>query len=370
MKADHMEAEPTRVPSDAVASVTGGPAADRVPRERAKAHIRDVARVAGVSHQTVSRVLNNQTSVRPATRDRVLHAIRELDYRPSVTARAMNTGRTNVLGVITFDDVRYGPVSVLHGIGEAAWERGYLVSAVAPRSLQPSGVAQVVDRLIDQAVDAVIVIAAQEWLARAVAEMLPDMPTVMLDQSFDERIPAISVDEIHGGRLAVDHLLSLGHSTVWHVAGPDGWIAASERLSGWRSALIDAGATVPEPLFGDWSADSGYELGRQLAQRREVTAVFAANDQMALGLVHALYDGGRGVPDDVSVVGFDDIPEATHLLPPLTTVRPDFVEVGRLCLTAALEQLGPRGAPVGRRVVAPDLVVRRSCGPPAPRDRG
>jgi DNA-binding LacI/PurR family transcriptional regulator len=327
----------------------------------------DVARLAGVSHQTVSRVLNNQTSVRPATRDRVLVAMRELDYRPSVTARAMNTGRTNVLGVITFDDVRYGPVSVLHGIGEAAWERGYLVSAVAPRSLRPSGVLQVVDRLIDQAVDAVIVIAAEESVARAVAEMLPDMPTVMLDQSFDERIPAISVDEVLGARLAVDHLLSLGHPTVWHVAGPTGWIAAKERVSGWQAALTDAGVLVPEPLFGDWSADSGYELGRHLAERPEVTAVFAANDQMALGLVHALYDGGRRVPDDVSVVGFDDIPEVSHLLPPLTTVRPDFVEVGRRCLTAALDQLDHPVGPTAREVVAPELIVRRSSGPPPSR---
>lgn len=333
-------------------------------RDRGKAHIRDVARAAGVSHQTVSRVLNDQPSVRPTTRDRVLRAIGELDYRPSVTARALNTGRTNVVGVITFDDVRYGPVSVLHGISEAAWERGYLVSAVAPHSRQRAAVQPVVDRLVDQAVDAIIVIAAEESVARSVAELLPDLPTVLLDQSFDDRIPAIGVDEVAGARLAVDHLLGWGHATVWQLAGPVGWIAAADRVTGWRAALHAAGAEMPAPLLGDWSADSGYQQGRILAGRSEVTAVFVANDQMALGLVHALHDAGRRVPDDVSVIGFDDIPEAAHLLPPLTTVRPDFVEVGRRCLAAALDGPTPAGGLTGRQVVVPELIVRDSCGPP------
>lgn len=337
------------------------------PGERPKAHIRDVARLAGVSHQTVSRVLNNQPMVRPVTRDRVLAAIRDLDYRPSVAARALNTGRTRSLGVITFDATRYGPMSVLHGIGEAAEDGGYLVSTVALRSADRGSVRKTIDRLVDQAVDGIIVIAAQEPVARAVAEVPHRLPLVMLDGSFDSRVPTVGVDEVSGGRLATEHLLALGHPTVWHLAGPQEWIAAQGRLAGWRGALLDAGATAPAPVFGDWSAESGYRLGRELAGRAELSAVFVGNDQMALGLLRALHQCGRRVPRDVHVVGFDDIPEAAYLMPPLSTVRPDFAEVGRRCIAAVLDQLDRPGHRTAPAVVPVELVVRDSSGPPPPR---
>lgn len=344
------------------AEATTGPGAGPAPdRTGARAHIRDVARLAGVSHQTVSRVLNDQATVRPATRDRVLAAISQLDYRPSHAARALNTGRTRALGVITNDDRRFGPVSVLHGIGEAAWEQGYLVSTVALRSLRREAVQDAVGRLLDQSVDAIIVIASQDTVARALAEVPRPVPTVMLDRSVDERIPVVCVDERAGARMAVRHLRERGHRTVWHVAGPPQWIAAQERLAGWRAELRATGAPLPDPLFGDWTADSGYALGRLLAARGDVTAVFAGNDQMALGVLHALHDAGRRVPGDVSVIGFDDIQEAAHLTPPLSTVRVDFTEVGRRCLAVALDQLEHPGRRE-RQVVTPELVVRDSTG--------
>lgn len=337
-----------------------------LPAERAKAHIRDVARAAGVSHQTVSRVLNNQELVRPETRERVLTAIRDLGYRPSIAARALNNGRTRALGVITFDAARYGPVSILQGISEAAWEHGYLMSTVTLRRLDRRAVLEAIDRLIDQAVDAIIVITSQETVARAVTEVPRDVSMVMVNNTFDDRIPAIGVDEVDGAGLAVRHLLSLGHATVWHLAGPPGWMAAQERAEGWQRSLRQAGANVASPVFGDWTAESGYELGRELASRSELTAVFAANDQMALGLLHALHDAGRSVPRDVSVVGYDDIPEAPHLLPPLSTVRPDFTEIGRRCLATALAQLEQTVSPAPRRILVPArLVIRRSSGPPS-----
>jgi DNA-binding LacI/PurR family transcriptional regulator len=308
-------------------------------------------------------VLNDQPMVRPETRDRVLAAIRQLDYRPSVAARALNTGRTRALGVITFDATRYGPVSVLHGIGEAAWDSGYLVSTVALRRPDRDSVLETMRRLVDQAVDGIIVIAARESVARAVCEMPRQVPLVILDNSFNGQVPTVGVDELLGARQATRHLLGLGHRTVWHLAGPAQWIAAQGRLVGWEAALLQAGAVVPAPVSGDWSADSGYRLGRELARRPEVTAIFAGNDQMALGLLRALREAGRRVPQDVSVVGYDDIPEAAYLVPPLTTVRPDFAEVGRRCIATVLDQLdAPRHAV--RVVVPTQLIVRDSSGPP------
>lgn len=353
---------PTRAAPSRVAPIQANP----IRLSGSRAHIRDVARAAGVSHQTVSRVLNNQPMVRAETRERVLTAIRELDYRPSHTARALVTGRTGVIGVITFDTFRYGPAATLEGIGEAAWDVGYLVSTVALRSAEPRAVMEAIERLTDQAVDGIIVIASQKSVIAALAEAPHRVPMVMLDNSSTDRIPVVSTAEADGARDATTHLLQLGHSTVWHIAGPSDWVAATGRVPGWLEALNAVGAAVPEPLYGDWSAGSGYEHGRTLATRRDVTAVFAANDQMALGLLQAMHEAGRRVPEEVSVVGFDDIPEAPYLTPPLTTVRPDFAEVGRRCLALALEQLKPDPNPPTHTVVPTRLIVRRSSGPPPP----
>ena len=138
----------------------------------------------------------------------------------------------------------------------------------------------------------------------------------------------VAVDHVVGAATATEHLLELGHRTVWHVAGPEGWLEAMHRLDGWQATLEAAGADVPEPLYGDWSAQSGYDLGRKLAADPEVTAIFAANDQMALGVLRAMNEAGRDIPGEVSMVGFDDIPEAAYFSPPLTTIRQDFDEMG------------------------------------------
>jgi DNA-binding LacI/PurR family transcriptional regulator len=177
----------------------------------------------------------------------------------------------------------------------------------------------------------------------------------------------VDTEQADGARQAVQHLLDLGHRTVWHVAGPSESFAAERRAAAWRAVLEAAGRPVPALCRGDWSADSGYRAGLALADEAECTAVFAANDQMALGLLRAFHERGRVVPDDISVVGFDDIPDGASFIPPLTTVHQDFAEVGRRCVEIALRQIRNQPAEPGTTLVPTRLVVRNSTAAPARR---
>ncbi|MFE2020945.1 LacI family DNA-binding transcriptional regulator [Streptomyces sp. NPDC059499] len=354
------------------AAATGGPApAGRSRRSfaRSKPVMDDVARLAGVSKQTVSRVLNKNPSVRAETRMKVLAAMNELGYRPSSSARSLASGRTRVLGVISFDAARHGPASLLTAINLAAREAGYLISSISLPPSDADTVMKAVDLLAAEGADGVIAIAPQQNTDEALSGVVPAIPLVTLESHLGPDTPVVTSDSAAGARMAVEHLLAHGHSTVWHIAGPDGWLAAEQRVFGWREALEEAGAFVPGRLIGDWSAGSGYALGRQLASRPEVTAVFASNDHMALGVLRALHEAGRRVPEDVSVIGYDDIPEAAYLIPPLTTVRNDFAETGRRALHLLLRQLRGDVESDVRSVVPVELVVRASAGP-APRRTG
>jgi DNA-binding LacI/PurR family transcriptional regulator len=324
----------------------------------------DVARLAGVSHQTVSRVLNNHPSVRDATRARVTAAIDELAYRRNYAARTLVTGRSQTLGVISFDTTLYGPASTLYGIEQAAREAGYFVAIASLKTIDRASVLEAFEMLRNQSVDGIIVIAPQASAARAIEELPRSFPVVAVEGGAAAGVPVVAVDQYTGGRLATEHLLGLGHQTVWHLGGPADWLEAEDRKRGWSDALADRGRRAPEPLTGDWSARSGYAAGRMLAERDDVTAVFVGNDPMALGVLRALHEAGRRVPDDVSVVGFDDVPEAEYFTPPLTTVRQDFSEVGRRSLAALLARLDEGGAPGERQIVPVQLVVRHSTAPP------
>ncbi|MFI0818380.1 LacI family DNA-binding transcriptional regulator [Streptomyces sp. NPDC021098] len=351
-------AEPHRAPTRRRRPTTGG-----------KVVMADVARLAGVSDQTVSRVLNDHPRVRAETRERVRAAMRELGYRPTASARTLASGRSRTLGVISFDAARFGPAATLAGINQAAQEAGYLVSTIALTAADQAAVTGAVDRLLGQGADGIIAIAPQRSVGQALVEAGDagetgrGVPMVTLDKSFGAHIPVVAGDSASGARQATAHLLGLGHRTVHHIAGPTGWIAAEARVDGWRAALEAAGAEVHEPLLGDWSADSGYDLGRRIARQPGLTALFVSNDQMAVGVLRALHEAGRRVPEDVSVVGYDDIPEAAHLLPPLTTIRTDFTEIGRRCLTLMLDQLDRTPEPGVRVTIPTELVVRHSTGP-------
>jgi DNA-binding LacI/PurR family transcriptional regulator len=326
----------------------------------------DVAQLAGVSHQTVSRVLNDHPNVRGETRDRVLAAIDDLGYRRNLTARALVTRHSRTLGVVSFDTTLYGPASTLYGIEQAARAAGYFISIVSLKTLTAELVVEAVEFLSDQGVDGIVVVAPQRTAARALAGLSTHVPAVAVEGGEAGGAPAVSVDQADGARQVVEHLLGLGHETVWHVAGPTDWLEADGRLDGWRQALTAAGRSIPDPLVGDWSPRSGYDAGRRLADVPGLTAVFVANDQMALGLLRAFTELRIDVPGQISVAGFDDIPEAEFFSPPLTTVRQDFGEVGRRSIEILLRRV-ESGEDLGTEhsVVPAQLVVRDSSGPAA-----
>jgi DNA-binding LacI/PurR family transcriptional regulator len=325
----------------------------------------DVARLAGVSHQTVSRVLNDHPNVAAPTRTRVLAAIRELNYRPNSAARALASKRSKTLGVVSFDTTLYGPASMLYGIERAARSADYFISIVSLSSMARRSVLEAVERLREQAVEGIVVIAPQISASGVLAQAGDGVPLVGAGCGLTERVPLVAIDQRAGAAMATRHLLDLGHRTVHHVAGPASWLDATGRIAGWRSTLEAAGAPVPEPLGGDWSARSGFELGQRIAADAEVTAVFCANDQMTQGLLRALHEAGRRVPEDISVVGFDDIPEAAYFIPPLTTVRQDFGELGRRALELLVARLAGSSGPPGQVLIQPELVVRASARPVA-----
>jgi DNA-binding LacI/PurR family transcriptional regulator len=325
----------------------------------------DVARLAGVSHQTVSRVLNEHPNVRPLTRERVLAAIRELAYRPNAAARTLVTRRTHTLGVITADTMLYGPTSMLYGFERAAAHDAYFVSVASLPALDRRSMLDAVDRFLGQGIEGIIVIATVDTAVAALAHVPSEVPLVAVGCGTRASVTSVAIDNAAGAAGATRHLLSLGHRTVYHVAGPLSCLDAKERVDGWRQALREAGAPEPAVLAGDWSASSGYELGGLLAAGEPgLTAVFCGNDTMALGIIRALSERGLRVPGDVSVIGFDDVPEAGYYLPPLTTVRQDFGVLGRQALSTLIDRMSG-SIPAGLRVrVAPELIVRASAAGP------
>jgi DNA-binding LacI/PurR family transcriptional regulator len=325
----------------------------------------DVAVRAGVSHQTVSRVINGHPSVAPLTRERVQQAIAELGYRPNLAARALVTGSTRTIGLVTVKINQYGPAQTMLGLEKAARAAGYSVSISILDDASAEAMREAVDRFVAQSVAAVVALSTYDDAAEALHSIEAPVPLVAVQVGGADGRPAVGVDQESGARLATRHLLGLGHRTVHHVAGPVDSQEARGRTAGWRSELVAAGAVVPEILRGDWTPSSGYAAGRTLAARiragEDITAVFLANDQMALGLLAALHEEGLDIPADVSVVGFDDLPEAPYFTPPLTTVRQDFAELGRRGVQLVLARLA--GEDLHPEPVPAPLLVRASTGP-------
>jgi DNA-binding LacI/PurR family transcriptional regulator len=326
----------------------------------------DVARLAGVSHQTVSRVLNGHPHVSPDARDRVQHAIKQLGYRPNRAARALVTRESMSLGVVTVDTTHYGPARTLFGIESAARAAGYFVTLATLRTVSTYTMREALDYLINAAVDGIAVIAPVDTAVHAVHGLTSNVPLVMVEVSGPEEIPSVMVDQVLGARLAVRHLIELGHRTILHISGPPRWSEAEARVRGWREELGVAGLSARQVIEGDWTPQSGHDAAAKVLAQPDATAVFVGNDQMALGLIKALHEQGISVPQDLSVVGFDDLPESPFFIPGLTTIRQDFEAVGQRCMETLLA-LMRGGDKVTPAPVIPELIMRQSAA--APRSR-
>lgn len=322
----------------------------------------DVARLAGVSHQTVSRVLNDLAGVRASTRERVEKAIADLNYTPSPAARAMAKRRSGSIGLLQAGRPDYGPSNAALGFNEAARDAGYTVSQASMRDLDAATLTQEAHRLVLQRVEAIVLIAGEREAVEVLGGIDVGVPLVTVASEHAAGMHRVSIDQYAGARLATEHLIGLGHREIRHVVGPVESMDAAERRRGWNDALLAAGLPVIPPIEGDWLAAGGYAAGLALVDDTAATAVFVGNDQMALGVLHAFRDAGVSVPEDVSIVGFDDIPEAAHFAPPLTTMRQDFDALGRDVMATVVDVLGQVAAsPVDR---VPELIERSSAAAP------
>jgi DNA-binding LacI/PurR family transcriptional regulator len=312
-----------------------------------------VATRAGVSGQTVSRVVNGSPRVDPATRARVEGAMAELGYRPHRAARALRTGRSQTIGLVVTTLATVGNSRMLQATAEAAAERGYALTLVTAAD----GVAEAFERLVEQEVDGAIVLNEASALVSG-ARPPAGLRLVVVDAPTDAGFSSVHSDHRGGAAEATARLLALGHDTIHHLAGPAESFAAAERERGWRETLVAAGIRAPAVVRGDWSSDSGFAAGAGLAA---ASAVFCANDQMALGLLRAFSESGRRVPEDVGVIGFDDVPDAANYRPPLTTVRQDFEALAHRAVEVLVAEIEGSSRSARSSVIPTSLVERASA---------
>ncbi len=322
----------------------------------------DVARKAGVSYQTVSRVVNQHASVAPATRARVLEAIRELEYLPNGAARNLVTRRSRTVGIVSFGTTYYGPSQMLANIEFSFRERAYGLTLATLTELGFDDLQSAVRELRSRSVDGIVMIAPILRVdVDGIRRLCGKVPFVMVDIALGGRLPSVLIDQRYGGMLAARHLLELGHREIAEITGPLDWSGAELRHDGALAVLGEAGLAPVMSAAGDWSAASGYRAAARLLESgARFTALLASNDQMALGAMRALRERGLRIPEDVSVVGFDDVPESAYFEPPLTTVRQDFASLGRASAAYLIDLIEQGATPLNQRVLSPELIARSS----------
>lgn len=324
--------------------------------------ISDVARRAGVSVPTVSRVLNGAAYVSDEKRSRVMQAIQELDFRPSAAARALVARQPKLIAVIAGNTSRYGYAETIRGIEERARAAGYTVTITVVESADDETIDTAVSLVLEQPIAGLVVLKFDPPGVAALHRLPKSIPTVSISGVRESGVPQAVLAEADAAEEVVGYLLELGHATVQHVRVPPSR-KEDGRTTGWKRALVAHGAPVPTPIDATWEPESGREIGRALAEDPAVTAVFCGNDEIAMGVIRGLVESGKRVPDDVSVVGFDDHPLARMWTPPLTTVDQDFVGLG----SRAYDLL--EGVMAGGRVrkfssERPTVVIRESTAPP------
>jgi DNA-binding LacI/PurR family transcriptional regulator len=320
----------------------------------------DVAVAAGVSSQTVSRVANGGELVRPETRKKVIDAMHQMGYRPNFAARALKRGQFKAIGVALFDILSTGNIRALEGITREASARGYATTLTMLNKKTTKSLAEAVERMKTLPIDGIIVIL--EKMLPDITTYVPadDLPVTIITSAKTTTMSTIDEDQYRCSFLVVDYFLERGHKNVHFISGPRDSVASQFRLQGWKDALAEHGITPPRHFVGDWTADSGYEAGKALAQMDECTAIYAGNDFMANGAIQALEDAGKKVPEDVSVIGVDDslkdvIPSLT-----LTSVRLDFTSVGRRALAETVRAIESEDILHPTRVLLPGKVIERS----------
>ncbi|PPL15453.1 LacI family DNA-binding transcriptional regulator [Microterricola pindariensis] len=332
--------------------------------QRERASINDVARRAGVSAQTVSRVANRMNNVRPATRERVLAAMAELNYRPNSAARNLKAGRFRSIGFVTFNLATFGNERTLSAVAEASEAAGYTTTLLPVADPTQLDVVGAFGRLEEQAVDGIILVMSAEVGALDELTMTAGLPLVIIDSDANLPYTIVDTDQEQGVSIALQHLFELGHRDIVHISGPASSYSATRRAEAYRRIMAERGLPALEVHSGDWSAASGLELGRQLLDAEHLpTAVFAANDHMALGIMHAVHERGLRVPQDISVIGFDDVEGAAEFWPALSTVHQNLDEVGRQATSLLLALIDGEADEQQKILVQTRLIVRDSTGP-------
>lgn len=319
----------------------------------------DVAKLSGVSHQTVSRVINSHINVSEKTKAKVLKAMDELGYSPNLVARALVTGRTATIGVLSHDTTLFGPASTLHAVQSAAREKGYKTTIFSLKSEDHDSIISGIKELMNDAVDGIVIIAPQIRGVQELSDVIGTFPAVLVENESSASLPSVNVDQLYGAYEVTKHLVNLGHKSIAHISGPKDWYESGKRLQGFKMAVKEKKLDDSLVWEGDWSSSSGYNAAKKILKNQKITAIFAGNDAMALGALKAVSEVGLQVPADISLVGFDDLPESPFFTPSLTTARQDFHEVGEQALAILLGLINKKKARMNV-AIKPEILIRES----------
>ncbi len=340
-------------------------------KRKQRPNIKQVASAAGVSTQTVSRVMNDRPDVSPETRERVQKIVEDLGYQPSALARSLINQRSYTLGVVTAGLKYIGPSRTLSGITNAAEEFGYSLLLKELPSFNANNVLPIQQEFFSRHADGIIwavpeVGENREWLNYPPTEL--EIPIVFLTMQPRENVSVVSIDNYKGGRMAMAHLLEQGYRKIGHISGPLDWWEARQRMSAWKDALEEAGLSAADGHWveGNWSSASGAHAIEKLFQQwPKMDAVFAANDQMALSVIQAACQKQMSIPQDLGVVGFDNIPKSPYFCPPLTTIHSEQYAVGRMAVEEMIKIIASGWEDDDEIVptsimLTPELIIRES----------
>jgi LacI family transcriptional regulator len=329
--------------------------------------IHDVAAQSGVSYQTVSRVINNMPDVAPKTRLRILNVMEDLGYRPNMTARHLVSQRSTVIGFVTWATSFYGPAQIMINVERAARETDYTLMFAGIRDASIDRIRRAVNKLCAHRVAGILMHLPFEMDLRPLREMCVNVPLVAVDCDLGFEAPSVHVRQEHGAYLATKYLLSLGHTKIAYLRGPMVWRVARLRYQGWLKAMKEAGHAPGPCIDGNWTSRGGFEATLKLLRedREGFTALAVANDQMALGAIQACEENGLRVPQKISIVGFDNLPEAAFFRPPLSTIKHDFGSIGTLSIRCLMEQFRGSRESSQTYTIEPTFVERLSATAPS-----